>query len=186
MRSVLPFDELNTFVATLRTRFPNGKLPKRREEFEDILDEMLDLFLLAYATGNEVTNASLSSDWQPTLDDVMEVVDKKVAGKTWRERAEEYFENEGSVEDLVRIAETESHRDANEAAYMTAKEAGAKSKTWICQMLPNSRDTHIYLNGVTIPLDAEFYTFLGNKALFPGQFGVAEEDCNCKCELSYG
>lgn len=185
MRSVLPFDELNTFVATLRTRFPNGKLPKRREEFEDILDEMLDLFLLAYATGNEVTNASLDSDWQPTLDDVMEVVDKKVAGKTWRERAEEYFENEGSVEDLVRIAETESHRDANEAAWKTAVFGGAKEKTWVTMRDLRVRETHSPLEGVTIPIDAEFYTWDGDHAFAPGMFDTPENNVNCRCELMF-
>ena len=117
--SILPFDELNSFEASLRERFADGKLAK--EDEEDIIDEMLDLFLLAYAQGNSVTNANLSSDWMPTVDDVMKVIDVKVAGKTWRERAEEYFANGGSVDDLVRIAETETHRDANTAALDTAK-----------------------------------------------------------------
>ena len=161
MRSVLPFDELNIFVATLRTRFPNGKLPKKREEFEDILDKMLDLFLLAYATGNEVVNESLQSDWQPTLDDVMETVDRKVAGKTWRERAEEYFESEGSVDDLVRIAETESMRDLR------------------------VREQHDFMEGQTVPIDAYFYAPDGSKAMYPGGFGVPEQDINCRCELIF-
>lgn len=185
MRSVLPFDELNIFVATLRTRFPNGKLPKKRKEFEDILDEMLDLFLLAYATGNEVTNDNLQSDWQPTLDDVMETVDRKVAGKTWRERAEEYFENEGSVEDLVRIAETESHRDANEAAFATGVHGGATKKTWVTMLDLRVRDQHTFLEGQTVPIDAYFYAPDGSRALYPGGFGVPEQDCNCRCELVF-
>lgn len=183
MQSILPFDELNRFEASLRERFADGKLGK--EDEEDIIDEMLDLFLLAYAQGNSVTNANLSSDWTPTVDDAMEVVDAKVAGKTWRERAEEYFANGGSVDDLVRIAETETHRDANTAAYETAKKAGAKTKTWHCMMLPTSRDTHIYLNGVTAPIDGEFYSFKGGKTQFPGQWGIAEEDINCLCWLTF-
>ena len=126
MRSVLPFDELNRFVTvTLPTHFDaNGRIKSKKDE-EDIIDELLDLFLLAYAMGNEVTNASLSSDWTPTLDEVMKTVDKEVAGKTWRERVEDYFANGGSVGDIARIAETETHRDANEAAYRTAINGGA-------------------------------------------------------------
>ena len=184
MRSVLPFDELNKFTADLRERFPSGKLVSS-DDFEDIIDLMLDLFLLAYAQGNEITNASLSSNWQPTLDEVMETVGKKVAGKTWRERVEEYFANGGSVEDIVRIAETETHRDANEAALNTAIHGGATSKTWVCQMLPTSRDTHIYLDGTTVPIDGYFYSFNGGKTQFPGEWGIAEEDCNCLCELTF-
>lgn len=188
MRSVLPFDELNSFIDRLKARYPDGKLPpleEAKKEKEDIIDEMLDLFLLAYAMGNSVTNENLASNYSPSLDEVMETVDKKVAGKTWRERTEEYFADGGSVGDLIRIAETETHRDANEAALRTAVRGGATSKTWVCQMLPTSRDTHIYLDGTTVPIDGYFYSFKGGKTQFPGEWGIAEEDCNCLCTLSF-
>lgn len=184
MTSILPFDELNSFEATLRERFADGKLAK--EDEEDIIDEMLDLFLLAYAQGNSVTNANLSSDWMPTVDDVMKVIDAKVAGKTWRERAEEYFANGGSVDDLVRIAETETHRDANTAALDTAKKAGARNKTWVTMMDDRVRDSHDYLLGQTVGIDEDFYTWDGAHAPAPGMFGIPEEDCNCRCECEFG
>ena len=183
MTSILPFDELNKFEATLRERFADGKLVK--EDEEDIIDEMLDLFLLAYAKGNSVTNANLSSDWMPTVDDVMKVVDERVAGKTWRERVEEYFANGGSVDDLVRIAETETHRDANTAALDTARKAGATSKTWITMMDDRVRDSHDYLLGQTVGIDEDFYTWDGAHAPAPGMFGVPEEDINCRCECEF-
>ena len=183
MTSILPFDELNSFEASLRERFADGKLVK--EDEEDIIDEMLDLFLLAYAQGNSVTNANLSSDWMPTVDDVMKVIDAKVAEKTWRERAEEYFANGGSVDDLVRVAETETHRDANTAALDTAKKAGAKSKTWVTMGDEKVRDPHQYLDGVTIGIDDEFITYDGGHAKAPGLFGIPELDINCRCILTF-
>lgn len=183
MTSILPFDELNRFEATLRERFADGKLVK--EDEEDIIDEMLDLFLLAYAKGNSVTSANLSSDWMPTVDEVMEVVDAKVAGKTWRERVEEYFSSGGSVDDLVRIAETETHRDANTAAYETAKKAGAKSKTWVTMLDDRVRETHDYLEGMTVGIDEDFYTYDGDHASAPGLFELAENNVNCRCELIF-
>ena len=183
MASVLPFDELNRFNTQLRERFGTTKLVK--DDSEDIIDMLLDLFLLAYSTGNNVTNMNLGSAWTPTLDDVTKTVNKKVAGKTWEDRAKEYFSNGGSVDDIVRIAETETHRIANTAALETAKKAGAKSKTWHCMMLPTSRDTHVYLDGVTVPIDGEFYSFKGGSTQFPGQWGIAEEDVNCLCWLSF-
>lgn len=183
MTSILPFDELNRFEATLRERFADGKLVK--EDEEDIIDEMLDLFLLAYAKGNSVTNANLSSDWMPTVDDVMKVVDERVAGKTWRERVEEYFSSGGSVDDLVRIAETETHRDANTAALNTAKKAGAKRKTWVTMGDEKVRDPHQYLDGVTIGIDDEFITYDGGHAKAPGLFGIPELDINCRCILNF-
>jgi hypothetical protein len=183
MQSILPFDELNSFEASLRERFADGKLVK--EDEEDIIDEMLDLFLLAYAQGNSVTDANLSSDWMPTVDDVMKVIDAKVAGKTWRERAEEYFANGGSVDDLVRIAETETHRDANTAALDTAKKAGAKTKTWVTMADDRVRDPHVYLDGITVGIDDEFITYDGGHAKAPGLFGIPELDINCRCILTF-
>ena len=185
MNALMPFDELNTFkTVQLPAHFENGKI-RSEQDYEDIIDELLDIFLLAYAQGALATNAQLSSDIIPKVDDVMKVVDKKVDGKTWKERVREYYENGGTEADIVRIAETEAHRDSNEAAYETAKAAGAKTKTWHCMMLDTSRDTHIYLDGVDAPIDGSFYTFKGNEAQFPGQFGVAEEDCNCLCWVTY-
>ena len=183
MQSILPFDELNRFEATLRERFTDGKLAK--EDEEDIIDEMLDLFLLAYAQGNSVTNANLSSDWTPTVDDVMKTIDAKVADKTWRERVEEYFSSGGSVDDLVRIAETETHRDANTAALDTAKRAGATKKTWVTMADDKVRDPHVYLDGIKVGIDDEFITYDGGHAQAPGLFGVPELDINCRCYLIF-
>lgn len=190
MTSVLPFDELNSLEATLREKFPDGKLVNAdgnlvKSDLYDVIDMMLDLFLLAYAQGNSVTNANLASDWTPTVDDAMKVVDKRVAGKTWRERVEDYFASGGSVDDLARIAETETHRDANTAALDTAKRAGATKKTWITMADDRVRDPHVYLDGITVGIDDEFITYDGGHAQAPGLFGVPELDINCRCYLIF-
>ena len=184
MASIMPFDEINRLKETLPEFFENGRI-KSKQALDSLLDMLEDLFLLSYANGVEATNLSLSSNIEPTLDDVMNTVDKKVAGKTWRERVEDYYANGGTEGDIVRIAETESHRDSNEAAYKTAKAAGATRKTWHCMMLPTSRDTHIYLDGVNSPIDGEFYSFKGGSTQYPGQWGIAEEDVNCLCWLTF-
>lgn len=184
MMSILPMDELNRLEVEIRDRFGDEHL-KFDDDYEDVIDMMLDLFLLAYAMGNSVTNENLSSNYQPSVDEVMSVVDAKVAGETWRERVEGYFVNGGTGADLARIATTETHRIANQAAYETAKKAGATEKTWHCMMLPTSRDTHIYLDGVKAPIDGEFYSFKGGSTMYPGQWGIAEEDVNCLCWLSF-
>lgn len=190
MASVLPFDELNSLEDRLKAMFPDGKLVNAdgnfvKSDLYDVIDMMLDLFLLAYAQGNSVTNANLASDWTPTVDDVMKIVDEKVAGKTWRERVEDYFANGGSVDDLVRIAETETHRDANTAALDTAKKAGAKSKTWLTMMDDKVRESHDYLLGQTVGIDEDFYTYDGDHASAPGLFELAENNVNCRCELIF-
>ena len=185
MASILPMDELNRIDEEIRQRFGDAQLTDRREEEEDIIDELLDLFLLAYAMGNEVTNENLSSNYQPSVDQVMSVVDAKVAGETWRERVEGYFANGGTGEDIARIADTEMHRIANTAALDTAKYAGAKSKTWVTMLDDRVRDTHDYLEGETVGIDDDFYTYDGDHASAPGLFELAENNVNCRCELLF-
>ena len=184
MANIMPFDALNALKDALPAHFENGRI-KSEADLDSILDMLEDLFLLAYANGVELTNESLSSSYKPTLDEVYETVDKEIAGKTWRERVKDYYSSGGSEGDIVRIAETETHRDSNEAAYRTAKAAGATTKTWHCMMLPTSRDSHVYLDGVDAPIDGEFFSPNGGKTQFPGEWGIAEEDCGCLCWLTF-
>ena len=185
MTSILPFDELNALGANIVSRFNGAQLQQNSKDEEDIIDELLDLFLLAYAQANEVTNANLSSDWTPTLDDVMKTIDKTVAGKTWRERVKGYFANGGTGADIVRIADTEMHRIANTAALETAKRGGAKSKTWATMLDDRVREQHEWLEGVTVGIDEDFYTDDGDHASAPGLFTLPENNVNCRCELIF-
>lgn len=183
--SIMPFDELNAFKEQLQMHFDEEGHIRSEEDEEDIIDELLDLFLLAYANGNEYINQQFGTAYFPEVDKVMLTIDRKIAGKTWRDRVHEYFQNGGTIGDIIRIAETETHRDSNEAAYESAKNAGATQKVWHCSMLPTSRDSHVYLDGVSAPIDGEFYSFRGGSTKFPGQWGIAEEDVNCLCWLTY-
>lgn len=186
MASILPMDELNRIDSEIRERFGEESLQNRdKREEEDIIDELLDLFLLAYAQANEVTNANLSSNWQPELDDVMKTVDEKVAGKTWKERVKDYFANGGTGADIARIAETEMHRIANTAALETAKRGGATNKTWATMLDDKVRETHDYLEGVTVGIDDDFITSDGDHASAPGLFTLAQNNVNCRCELLF-
>ena len=180
----LPFDELNIFKEKLSAHYENGVLRSKQEE-EDIIDEMLDLFLLAAARGSASANEDLGTEVHIGTKTAVDIVDREVAGKTWRERVREYFDNGGTEADIMRIAETESHRDANEAGFVTAAKAGAKTKRWHCMMLPTSRDSHIYLNGVTAPMDGYFYSINGGETKFPGEWGIPAEDCNCYCYCTF-
>lgn len=181
---LLPFDEINRFEAGLNQYFNEEGRIKSRKAYEDLLDEMLDLFLLSYANGVENTNLSLSSAYEPPYEQVMRTVDAEVVGKTWRERMEEYYDN-GTADDVIRIVETESHRDANAGAYDAAVAAGATEKVWHTMKDDKVRDTHYWLEGVAAPIDGVFYNYLGESTMYPGQWGIAEEDCGCRCWLTY-
>lgn len=185
MKTIFPFDALNVFKSNLHRHFDARGRIASRKDCEDIIDEMLDLYLLALANGVNTVNEQFNTVISLSGDQVDEIVNKKIDGAAWKDRVWTWYETGGTEADIVRIAETEAHRDGNEAAYETAILAGATEKTWECMMLPESRDTHVYLNGTKVGILDEFYTFMGNHAMFPGQFGVAEEDCNCLCEVSY-
>ncbi len=89
------------------------------------------------------------------------------------------------MDDLIRKAETETHRDANTAALETAKKAGAKNKTWVTMLDDKVRETHAYLEGMTVPIGDDFYTYDGDHAPAPGLFDLAENNVNCRCELVF-
>lgn len=177
---LMPFDAINRLENELPIYFENGKI-RSKVDLYDIIDDMFGVFLLSYARGANAVNP----DYKPTLKTVMETIDEEVDGKTWRDRMKEHYESGGTLADVVRIIETEAHRDANTAAYEAAKAAGCTTKTWHAVMDEKTRDTHRYLNGVTAPIDGEFYSYKGGSTKFPGQWGIAEEDVNCRCWLTY-
>lgn len=184
MSRILPLDELNVIKGKYEGS-GKAQTPITDFDLEDIIDELLDLFLLAVANGVASINSQFGTDYEPSAGQLEEVIYKKIDGATWKDRVETWYKEGGTSADIVRIAETESHRIGNEIAFEAAKAVGAKNKTWICMMLPTSREEHIWLNGVTVPIDAEFYNDKGQSTLYPGQWGVPEQDVNCLCELSY-
>lgn len=103
----------------------------------------------------------------------------------------------------IRIARTEAHRvteaghhdaakSANDALYQSGVEM---VKTWKTMKDGRVRPSHAKgkaqkynhkkMDGVTIPIDDEFILPSGAKTMAPGQSGIAGEDINCRCYLSY-
>lgn len=183
MNTILPFDEINALKYTLPAYFQDGKI--KPNLLDTLLDALEDLFLLSYALGSDDANRQMNSEIRPTIEEVMDTVDAKVAGKTWRERVREYAESGGTPDDIARIIETESHRDSNEAALTTARKAGARTKTWNTQLDPRVREAHEPLQSVTVPIDGTFVTWDGYETQAPGMFGVPELDVNCRCYLTF-
>ena len=87
----------------------------------------------------------------------------------------------------LRIAKTEGHRIQQEATYNVQKRAIEKGadivKQWDSTLDSKTRPTHRALDGQIIGVDEYFKSESGYKALYPSGFGVASEDCNCRCCL---
>lgn len=199
MPKLLPLDELNNLQTRLQTyivtAFAVGKRPRR----EDIIDEMLDLYLLAYSNGMEDAKEMLQFDgeeWQRAeraMSDPKQMQDtifRKVADKDFADRVDGYLDQNLTEDellfDLVRIADTDSHRIYNESARGSADASGVEyRKTWRTMRDDRVRDTHFPLEGVTLDMEDDFYTFDGDSASEPGAFMLPENNISCRCWLEY-
>ena len=124
--TILPMDG-SAPLKKLKPHFEDDS--KRQDQVKagcgEIIDELLDLFLLAYDNGVKSVNASMGANIRQSDETRDSVIYEMIDGKTWKDRVWDYYENGGDVYDIARIASTEAHRDANEAAYDTAVRAGA-------------------------------------------------------------
>ena len=185
------FDELDAFLTGFRTRNLGDSEEKRPEEEEDIIDELLDLYLLAFYDGCLDAAQELEIDLEPPIAGASEIINRPIDGKTFEDRVRAYLngdmgETTGTpAEAIARVADTDSVRIYNEAKLMTARANGATEKTWHTMEDNRVRDTHVVLDGVTSPIDGYFYTYTGERAQAPGQFGSAAEDVGCRCFLTF-
>ena len=98
---------------------------------------------------------------------------------------EEQF-NDGDVYGLLRIIDTEAHRDYNAAVYQAGIESGRTGlrRKWVTRNDDRVRDPHAYMEGMEVGINDYFYTYTGDSTLYPGGFGVPELDINCRCAIS--
>lgn len=85
----------------------------------------------------------------------------------------------------IRIARTEGHRISQEATYnvqVEAKKNGADIvKEWDATLDSKTRPSHQFLDGQIVDIDKPFKNADGDEAMYPGGFGIASEDINCRC-----
>ena len=184
--TILPIDEINALEEKLKPHFEDdgkGRI-KSKEDAEDIIDELLDLFLLAYANGATATNTELGTAVMPSVDAVDAAVYAPVAGETWRDRVLGYFDSGGTLYDIRRIAETDATRIYNQGAVdavVANNETASTVKRWRTMGDDRVRDTHDYLEGMEVPFTSRFYTYDGDSADYPGGFSLPENNINCRC-----
>lgn len=113
---------------------------------------------------------------------------------------------DGDYKKAIRIARTETHRVREAGNHDAARsvdevlktgESGMRmAKTWKTMKDERVRPAkakgksrkydHRKMDGVLVLVDEEFTLPSGAKTMAPGQSGVAGEDINCRCYLSYG
>lgn len=109
---------------------------------------------------------------------------RKFDGKDFTDRVREYAEL-GSANEILRVVETDGNRVYNTGGVEGARSVGATSKTWRTMLDDRVRDTHDYLEGITVGIDEKFYTYDGDSARYPGDFEMPENSINCRCFLEF-
>ena len=191
-----PFDELKGLREELDGVFAGGQDERKRKK-PYIIDEILDLLIMDYIFGNESGNEMLYGPTetedgevkrtvQIDVDDMNKAVFRVIAGKNWEQRISEYLDDEnGTVDEIIRVVDTDMTRIYNDAILdVGEKSDGPVMKTWQTMLDDKVRDTHDYLQSMTVPVDSRFYTFDGDSARYPGDFVLPENNINCRCRIS--
>lgn len=179
----LPFDELNILKQQLVDVQSMPDSEEKDKAVKRVIDEVEEMLAMDYFYGVLDASEGIGRSISPDTDEAKAVIYEQFDGKDFKDRLNEYLYS-GTAYDIARVIDTDAHRVYNAAIYTAGKREGAKTKTWNCMMLPTSRDTHIYLDKVTVGIDDEFYNYKGNSTYYPGQWGIAEEDCNCLCWIT--
>lgn len=172
MRTILDFDEIHKL---------GNDLAKRHNNVDILIDSMIPFLLFSYLAGAEAAGKMLGA---PALAENIGAAEmymalfEEIDGKSFADRL-----RDGSDPSVV--LETESHRLLNRGIMDAAKTSGLPDikKTWSTMRDERVRDTHDYLEGMTVGLDERFFTFDGDSADAPGGFSKAENNVNCRCVL---
>ena len=212
MPTLPEFDELDTIRTKFQSEI-FGSLAERKFNRKRCEDMIFDLLTMSYVYGLEVAGLDLERDIPVDRDKMREAIYAKTAGKDFIERLNDHIKTanglvsaaqggtveqlsadikaaESLVNDLSVLAETEAHRVINDAImdsgdkYLRDNPGANLNKTWVTMNDDRVRETHDYLEGVTVPYNARFYTFDGDSAMFPGDFQNAENNVNCRCILT--
>lgn len=178
---VAEFDEMNAIYRKYREKTVD----------DDIIPEIVQYAVYRFMQGRETAYLMVGEvvDTEPDIEVIYDAVYQVVGDKTISDRLKnlvgvEYVVAEGDIDDIIR---SDGHR-----CFILGQEHGAKElerqgasllKKWNSILDGAERETHRRLHGTRIALGEYFVTENG-RATAPGLFGVAEEDCNCRCILT--
>lgn len=181
----MPFDELNnlqTQLVELRPRLAASET--RSEALEELIELFWVLYAEAYLNGVNEANTQLNGVAEARPERFTEEALKPIAEKTFVDRLEEYAKT-ADIASIYRVADTDSHRLYVTGELDAAIENGAATKTWHTMEDERVRDTHWPLEGVTVGINDVFATWDGDEAYEPGGFGLPQNNCNCRCWLTF-
>ena len=182
--TLMEWDELHLLKESVPEMMAEYRKNRDRSAVDRWCDYMEFVLCLVYAYGWKDAEEIVGIVPKPDgLDD--KAVNLDIDGETFRDRIYQQLE-EDSPDGILRIIDTEAHRDYNTGVYDAGNESGEEGlmKEWRTRLDDKVRDAHAYLEGVKVGLNDHFYTYDGSSALYPGGFGVPELDINCRCSIA--
>lgn len=174
-----PYEKVEQYIDRLYACVVEGELIDE----EKAVEELLDILIISYLEGLEKGQKQIGNEREPDTDKMFRSVFAKIADKTFEQRIREYVRT-GDVEAIRKVADTETGRTYNEgvmdSAYGSEKNV---YKTWRTMMDEKVRDDHLYLEGETVPFDEFFYSYDGDRAMYPGDFENPALNINCRCVI---
>ena len=145
-------------------------------------DEINAMTAYSYQTADNLSAAEKSKQIAVDTSLMYEAIFIMIEGKTFEDRVLDHV-MESDISGLQRLVESEYHRVYNTAIEDGGMEYTNESneiamKTWSTVKDEKVRETHSYLEGQSVPVGSEFYTFDGDHALYPGGFTKAENNIN--------
>lgn len=178
-RYLAKFDEINVIA---QTHFGGMTVNEAQGTIRSI---MID----GWEEGFAAVGYSLSDRLDRTFETALRsaALTEIIGGETTDERVARHVLN-GDYSALGNVAETEFHRmyilGGDHRAQKINRERPL-GKYWLTVRDPKVRDTHRYIDGITLPLDGIYYTFDGDYASAPGLFQKVENNARCRCILGY-
>ena len=182
------FDEINQMIST-SYRLAVTELDDVQDQVAQIIDDLLSMLILAYNAGMDATAQNLAADLSVDLDALEDALYTSIDGKTFEQRVQEYVLAQ-DMAGLSVVAASEYHRLYNAGAYDGAQQFVRTqglgiTKRWVTVRDDRVRETHRYLEGMSVDVDEEFYTSDGDHAPYPGAFRKAKNNVGCRCIVIY-
>ena len=210
---LLPFDELDNIIAKYRMPFYEIREETKDEVIDEIYELLVLSLVYGIDNVNNWLDVKVELPIETTESILFKPIDgmtweERIA--FYIDTAEDGKVDIGGqqtdlTDAILKVAETETTRVLNESEQAAAEQAEEEEaeratepsaptapqgprktvKTWRTKKDERVRDTHRFLEGVTIPIDQRFWTIDGDSAMTPGGFTLASNCVNCRCFLVY-
>ena len=138
---------------------------------------------------NDTTKKELLKKLRAILAEGVEEGDGlNVIARKLQDGAKEVFEDLSKARAYL-IARTETAGSVNLGQNATYKAYGVQEKEWLATVDSRTRDSHLWMHEVRVPIDAEFEVPRSDGGhdlmMFPAAAdGSAENVCNCRCSIA--